>query len=91
MLTLVLVIVGPLTCAWLLAASRRAAVADRARSLGPRSRWRVPERVRGKLLAHVFSDVVKTKLVKNMHGDSSGVRGAAWLFEPGGKASAYMA
>jgi fructokinase len=47
--------------------------------------------VRGKLLAHVFSDVVKTKLVKNMHGDSSGVRGAAWLFEPGGKASAYMA
>jgi tight adherence protein B len=49
-LTLVLVIVGPLTCAWLLAAGRRAAVADRARSLGPRSRWRVPERVRGKLL-----------------------------------------
>ncbi len=36
--------------------------------------------VRGKLIAHVFSDVVKTKVVKNMHGDSSGVRGAAWLF-----------
>ncbi|UPT64577.1 MAG: ROK family protein [Hyphomonadaceae bacterium JAD_PAG50586_4] len=38
--------------------------------------------VRGKLLAHVFSDVVKTKVVKNIHGDSSGVRGAAWLFTP---------
>lgn len=36
--------------------------------------------VRGKLIAHVFSDVVRTKLVKNLHGDSSGVRGAAWLF-----------
>jgi tight adherence protein B len=45
-LTLVLVIVGPLTCAGLVAAGRRAAVADRARLLGPRSRWRVPERVR---------------------------------------------
>ena len=29
--------------------------------------------------AHVFSDTVKTRLVKPMHGDSSGVRGAAWL------------
>jgi fructokinase len=38
--------------------------------------------VRGKLIAHVFSDVVKTKIVKNKHGDSSGVRGAAWLFTP---------
>ena len=28
---------------------------------------------------HVFSDAVKTRLVKPMHGDSSGVRGAAWL------------
>ena len=45
-LTLVLVVVGPLTCAGLIAAGRRAAVADRARSLGPRSRWRVPERLR---------------------------------------------
>ncbi|MBL0075188.1 MAG: ROK family protein [Rhodocyclaceae bacterium] len=27
----------------------------------------------------VFSDTVKTRLVKPMHGDSSGVRGAAWL------------
>ena len=38
--------------------------------------------VRGKLLAHIFSDVLKTKIVKNEHGDSSGVRGAAWLFTP---------
>jgi fructokinase len=29
--------------------------------------------------AHVFSDVVTTRLMKNQHGDSSGVRGAAWL------------
>ncbi|MFT5592288.1 MAG: fructokinase [Oceanicoccus sp.] len=28
---------------------------------------------------YVFSDEVKTKLVKNQYGDSSGVRGAAWL------------
>lgn len=30
----------------------------------------------------VFSDAVATRLVKNRHGDSSGVRGAAWLWEP---------
>jgi predicted NBD/HSP70 family sugar kinase len=29
----------------------------------------------------VFSDVVRTKLVPNFHGDSSGVRGAAMLWE----------
>lgn len=29
---------------------------------------------------HVFSDTVLTRLVKNRHGDSSGVRGAAWLW-----------
>lgn len=28
---------------------------------------------------HVFSDQVATRLLKNIHGDSSGVRGAAWL------------
>jgi fructokinase len=28
---------------------------------------------------HVFSDRVDTRLVRNRHGDSSGVRGAAWL------------
>ncbi len=29
---------------------------------------------------HVFSDVVQTPVVKNRHGNSSGVRGAAWLW-----------
>jgi fructokinase len=29
---------------------------------------------------HVFSDHVTTRLVRAMHGDSSGVRGAAWLW-----------
>ena len=30
--------------------------------------------------AHVFSDHVSTRLVRHAHGDSSGVRGAAWLW-----------
>ncbi len=30
--------------------------------------------------SHVFSDHVATRLVKHAHGDSSGVRGAAWLW-----------
>lgn len=30
---------------------------------------------------YVFSDRVDTQLVQNRHGDSSGVRGAAWLWE----------
>ena len=29
---------------------------------------------------YVFSDQVATRLVRNVHGDSSGVRGAAWLW-----------
>lgn len=29
----------------------------------------------------VFSDVVRTRLTRNRHGDASGVRGAAWLWE----------
>ena len=35
------------------------------------------------MAAHVFSDTVTTPLVKNRHGDSSGVRGAAWLWPQG--------
>lgn len=31
-------------------------------------------------LPHVFSDHVVTRLVRHRHGDSSGVRGAAWLW-----------
>ena len=30
---------------------------------------------------YVFSDRVETRLVRNRHGDASGVRGAAWLWE----------
>lgn len=39
---------------------------------------------------YVFSDQVNTRIVKAMHGDSSGVRGAAWLWslaETGGGGS----
>ena len=30
---------------------------------------------------YVFSDRIRTRLVRAAHGDSSGVRGAAWLWE----------
>ena len=36
--------------------------------------------VAARLPAHVFSDRCTTPVVKNRHGDSSGVRGAAWLW-----------
>jgi fructokinase len=32
------------------------------------------------LANHVFSDEVLTEVLRNVHGDSSGVRGAAWLW-----------
>ncbi len=31
--------------------------------------------------SYIFSDRVETRLVRALHGDSSGVRGAAWLWE----------
>ncbi len=34
---------------------------------------------RDRIAAHVFNDELKTKILPNAHGDSSGVRGAAWL------------
>ena len=37
------------------------------------------ETINNKLKEYVFSDVCHTKVVKNIHGDSGGVRGAAWL------------
>jgi fructokinase len=37
--------------------------------------------------SYAFSDALTTKVVKNLHGDSSGVRGAAWLWEEGGIAA----
>ena len=33
---------------------------------------------------HAFSDAVTTPIVKNHWGDSSGVRGAAWLWPESG-------
>jgi fructokinase len=30
--------------------------------------------------AHAFSDTIDTPILRNKHGDSSGVRGAAWLW-----------
>ena len=38
------------------------------------------EQVPGIMAQHVFSDFVKTPVIKNAHGDSSGVRGAAWMW-----------
>jgi fructokinase len=35
------------------------------------------------LKRYVFSDVIETPILRNKHGDSSGVRGAAWLWPPG--------
>ena len=42
---------------------------------------RLYDNVPGLLSAYVFSDVVNTRLVAPMYGDSSGVRGAAWLWD----------
>jgi fructokinase len=41
---------------------------------------RLPEAVSGVLPGYVFSDTVVTRVFLNLHGDSSGVRGAAWLW-----------
>lgn len=35
---------------------------------------------RERLAAHVFNDELLTPVVQNLHGDSGGVRGAAWLW-----------
>ena len=37
------------------------------------------EHIEVQLKKYVFSDTLHTKVVKNFHGDSGGVRGAAWL------------
>jgi fructokinase len=37
--------------------------------------------VQARLATHVFSDRCTTPIVANHHGDSSGVRGAAWLWD----------
>src|ERR1041385_1710874 len=38
------------------------------------------ESVESRLHRYVFSNSVRTRVVRNAHGDSSGVRGAAWLW-----------
>ena len=43
----------------------------------------LPSAVSAVLPRYVFSDTVRTKVVRNVHGDSSGVRGAAWLWPQG--------
>ncbi len=48
---------------------------------------RLYETVPAKWGAYCFSDVVRTPLVRNVHGDSSGVRGAAWLWPAATSAS----
>ena len=35
--------------------------------------------IQAELEKYVISDTLNTKVVKNYHGDSSGVRGASWL------------
>jgi fructokinase len=42
---------------------------------------RLYERVPQLWSPHIFSDTVATRLVRARHGDSSGVRGAAWLWD----------
>ena len=37
------------------------------------------ENINDALKKYVFTDTFHTKVAKNIHGDSSGVRGAAWL------------
>ena len=34
-------------------------------------------------VGHIISDTIATRLLPPVHGDSSGVRGAAWLWHPG--------
>ncbi len=43
----------------------------------------LPAAVSAALPRYVFSDDVRTRVVRNAHGDSSGVRGAAWLWGRG--------
>ncbi len=42
---------------------------------------RLYEGLEGLLASYAFTDALATLIVRNRHGDSSGVRGAAWLWE----------
>ena len=52
---------------------------SRCPGCGHELRWY--ENVPRRWAPYVFSDRVETRLVRAEHGDSSGVRGAAWLWE----------
>ena len=43
----------------------------------------LPDALLARLPAYVFSDCLRTQIARAQHGDSSGVRGAAWLFPLG--------
>ena len=43
----------------------------------------LPAAASARLPRYVFSDSVLTRVLANLHGDSSGVRGAAWLWPDG--------
>jgi fructokinase len=43
---------------------------------------RLYERLPALMRPHVFSDSLAARIVPPRHGDSSGVRGAAWLWPP---------
>jgi fructokinase len=44
------------------------------------------ERINRTLPAWLFSDICRTRVVRHHHGDASGVRGAAWLWDDDGAA-----
>ncbi len=44
---------------------------------------RIYEGLSERVLAHAFTDALDTKILRNVHGDSGGVRGAAWLWRDG--------
>jgi fructokinase len=51
----------------------------------------LPEAVALRLPAYVFSDSIHTRVVRALHGDSSGVRGAAWLWDDAGESGTRSA
>ncbi len=43
------------------------------------------DEIEARLRPMIFSDVMETRIVQNRHGDSSGIRGAAWLWPTTGE------
>ncbi|QGM98213.1 ROK family protein [Methylocystis parvus] len=44
---------------------------------------RIYEGLTARVARHAFTDALDTKILRNVHGDSGGVRGAAWLWRDG--------